>query len=138
MKTVIKILILCLIISPSLHSQTYTYDAKNQLVQVRYASGATLTYTYDAVGNRKSEVYVQALLPTYTFTGNGNWSNPANWLNNAVPPATVPSGIQIIIDPAPGGECVLNVNQTILSGASIMVRGNKRLRVPGNVKLQQP
>ncbi len=27
-----------------------------------------------------------ALADTYTFTGAGNWSDPANWLNNLVPP----------------------------------------------------
>ncbi len=73
---------------------------------------------------------------TYTFVGNGNWSNPLNWLNNAVPPAVLPQGDQIVIYPLANGECVLNVPQTVPSGSSIFVVAGKKLRIQGNFLVQ--
>ena len=73
---------------------------------------------------------------TYTFNGNGNWDNPANWSNGTVPPATLPSGSQIVIDPSAGGECVLNVTQHISVGATFTVKTGKVLRLPQNLILQ--
>src|SRR5215467_2498137 len=35
---------------------------------------------------------------TYIFTGNGNYDNPANWFNNNMPPAVLPSGSEIDIN----------------------------------------
>jgi hypothetical protein len=72
---------------------------------------------------------------TYTFTGNGNWNLAANWANGAIPPNPLNSGA-IIIDPAPGGQCLLNISQTIQAGASITVRSGKSLIVPGNLQIQ--
>lgn len=73
---------------------------------------------------------------TYRFTGNGNWSNPANWTDNMVPPLALPLGENIIIDPVAGGECVLDVNMTVTSAGSIMVMAGKRFRIPGNLTIQ--
>lgn len=73
---------------------------------------------------------------TYTFTGNGNWDIAANWKNNAIPPATLPSGDAIIIDPIVGGQCLLNITQHIAAGASMMVNPGKTLVVPGNLTIQ--
>lgn len=73
---------------------------------------------------------------TYFFTGNGNWSDPANWTNNMVPPTTLPLGEHIIIDPVAGGECVLDVSMTITSAGSITVMAGKRFRIPGNLIIQ--
>jgi CubicO group peptidase (beta-lactamase class C family) len=72
----------------------------------------------------------------FTFTGNGLWSNSANWQNGAVPPATLPRGSQVIINPASGGECVLDVQQTISKGASLTVSSAKKLRVNGNLTIK--
>ncbi|MEP6674407.1 MAG: hypothetical protein ABJA78_04605 [Ferruginibacter sp.] len=69
---------------------------------------------------------------TYTFNGNGNWDNPANWSNNTVPPAVLPAGSQIVIDPS-AGECVLNVTQTVSAGATLTVKTGKIFRIPGNL-----
>jgi hypothetical protein len=73
---------------------------------------------------------------TYTFTGNGNWNVPGNWSGNLVPPAILTSGSQIVINPAAAGECVLNVTQTLMPGASINVMSNKKFRVPGRLVQQ--
>ena len=70
---------------------------------------------------------------TYTFTGSGNWDVPANWLNNSMPPAVLPSCSQIIVDPPLGQEAVLNVTQTVSPGGKIKVMANKKFRIPGNL-----
>lgn len=69
----------------------------------------------------------------YVFNGNGNWSDSSNWLNNAVPPAVLPSEADILINPAGTGECILNISQVVSTGGSLLVQENKRLRIPGNL-----
>jgi hypothetical protein len=72
----------------------------------------------------------------YTFTGNGNWDVPANWLNNKIPPATLSSGDQIIIDPVLNGHCILNITQHIASGAKLIIATGKDLTIPGTLNVQ--
>ena len=74
---------------------------------------------------------------TYTFNGNGNWSNAANWVNKMKPPATIAGTYKIFIDPVPGGECVLDVNQQITEGAIFTVRSGKAFVIPGNLHINQ-
>lgn len=76
------------------------------------------------------------LIPTYNFTGSGNWNDASNWENNLVPPSVVPAGSQVLINPPTGGECVVNVNQTIPAGASLIVTEGKKMRVAGNLIVQ--
>jgi hypothetical protein len=76
------------------------------------------------------------LATTYTFTGNGNWNVAANWSNNTIPPSTLPSGSAIVINHMAGGQCVLNVSQTISTGASITVLTGKNLVVNGGLTIQ--
>lgn len=73
---------------------------------------------------------------TYTFLGNGNWSDAVNWLENKIPPAVLPSGSSIYIEPQDGGQCVLNISQTISQGATITVNPNKKFIVPGVLNIQ--
>lgn len=73
---------------------------------------------------------------SFTFTGNGNWSTAANWSNNLVPPAILPHGSQITINPSGTGECILNVQQRVSSSASIVVQTGKRFRIMGNLLIQ--
>jgi hypothetical protein len=73
----------------------------------------------------------------YTFNGNGLWTNPANWTNNLVPPANLPAGSQIIINPVAGGQCVLNTAQNILPGATLTVNAFKNFIVGGNMTVLQ-
>ena len=72
----------------------------------------------------------------YTFTGNGNWNVAANWIGNKIPPATLPTGSKIIIRPAAGGECVLNVQQTVPEGTEIIVENDKQFRINGNLTIR--
>ncbi|MEO6455383.1 MAG: kelch repeat-containing protein [Ginsengibacter sp.] len=69
----------------------------------------------------------------YSFTGNGNWSNPANWSNNTIPPASLPAGNSIIIN----GECIVDVSQIIEKGASITVAQGKSMNIVGNLTIQK-
>lgn len=72
----------------------------------------------------------------YTFTGNGDWGNAANWSNNTIPPAVLPPGAEIIIDPSLNGECVLSATQTVSAGAKFLVKQGKNFRITGNLEMQ--
>ena len=73
---------------------------------------------------------------TYVFTGNGNWSNAANWLNGAIPPATLPINCAIEINPIAGGECLLDVTEHISTGATLTVKAGKIIQIPGSLIIQ--
>ena len=79
---------------------------------------------------------VSNLAPTYIFAGNGNWDVPANWSNNLVPPAQIISGSEIIINPAPGGQCILNIPYTITAGVKLTVNSATQFIVQGNLVVQ--
>jgi glucose/arabinose dehydrogenase len=72
----------------------------------------------------------------YTFTGNGNWTNPANWSNNTIPPSNSLTGSIIAIRPIVGGECIVNVPVTIATGTKILIENNKQLRMNSNLVIQ--
>lgn len=72
---------------------------------------------------------------TYTFTGNGNWSVPAYWSNNTIPPDTLPPYDNIIINPIDGGQCTLDKIQYISNGASLQINAAKNFVIPGLLKL---
>jgi hypothetical protein len=95
-----------------------------------YFTGEIGTYLLDVTVTRE-----QAAISIYTFTGNGNWDNAANWLNGAKPPTTLSSGQEIIINPQVGGECILNVSQTVPAGAKFTVKPNAKFRVVGGLKV---
>ncbi len=98
--------------------------------------------------NEDGELYITSLIRNsvqrvlasgavrYSFTGNGNWNDAANWSNNTIPPASLPSGSEILIDPAVNGECVLDIAQTISPGARLIVKDDKQFRVLGNLTIQ--
>lgn len=73
---------------------------------------------------------------SFTFTGNGNWSTAANWSNSLIPPANLPHGSQININPSGTGECVLDVQQKVLSSSAITVQAGKKFRIMGNLIVQ--
>lgn len=81
-------------------------------------------------------VYLYQSSNVYTFTGSGNWTDPANWLYNAVPPAVLPANAEIIINTQTGGECILNTSQTISQGGKFTVMSNKKLKIPLNLSIQ--
>ncbi len=68
----------------------------------------------------------------FSFTGNGNWSNPANWSGNNVPPATLPAGYSVVIN----GNCILDVTQHVQTGASITVTAGSTLLILGSLTIQ--
>jgi hypothetical protein len=71
----------------------------------------------------------------YIFTGNGNFSDVSQWQDGNKPPSVVPLGVEIIIDPAPGGQCILNTPLTLQSGAQLSVAPGKTLVVPNGVQV---
>jgi hypothetical protein len=74
---------------------------------------------------------------TYTFTGNGNWSYNANWANSIKPPAILPNNGLIIIDPLLYGECLLDVIQTVPSGASLRVQPGKKFTINSSLRIKK-
>ncbi len=95
--------------------------------------GGTLTgwgLNFNA-GSNNCTILATPLVTTYTFTGNGNWNVASNWSNNTIPPSVLPSGGSIVINHAAGGQCVLNVSQTIGPGAGITVMTGKNLVIAG-------
>jgi len=79
---------------------------------------------------------VSQLNQTYTFTGNGNWGNAANWNNGNIPPSPLPATNQIVINHTAGGQCVLNILQTIETGGSLTVNSGMNLVVQGNLRIE--
>ncbi len=73
---------------------------------------------------------------TYTFTGNGNWSQAANWVSGIIPPAVLPAGSTILINPAANDECILDISQQIMPGGYFTVSPGKKLLIPGNLLIQ--
>lgn len=74
---------------------------------------------------------------TYRFIGNGAWTMEENWLGNKIPPALLPAGYMIIVDPENGGECLLNVFQIISSGAALELLPAKRLKILTGLVFQE-
>jgi hypothetical protein len=74
---------------------------------------------------------------SFIFIGNGNWDEANNWLNNTIPPATLPSCYEIIIDPQVDGECILNVPQTVSAGGKLTVKAGKKFRILSNLIIEE-
>lgn len=113
----------------------YTYDKLHRIVIVSLSEKGVYSFGYDNNGNRKFQNSV-GNISVYHFIGNGSWSIPSNWHNNIIPPLELPVGSEIIIDPFPDGECILDVNQKIMIGAKIRVMAGKKLRIPANINFQ--
>lgn len=72
----------------------------------------------------------------YIFNGIGDWNINTNWLNNTIPPDTLPANSEIIINPTGDSECILNITQTILPGAKISIKSGKKFRVISHLIIQ--
>lgn len=73
------------------------------------------------------------LVNGYRFIGNGNWSNPANWEAGKVPPAVLPAGSYVYVQPTAGGKCILDISQQISSDDNIVIASGKNLIITGNL-----
>lgn len=94
-----------------------------------YELGANVTATGTILNDDTPKVYV--------FTGSGNYNVPANWDNGIVPPLTVLTGDEVVIDPPNGGECILNVPVTVMPGAKFEVKPGKVLRINNALQLKK-
>ena len=94
-----------------------------------YFTGDIGTYLLDITITRATQ-------SIYTFTGNGNWNNAANWVGSSIPPTPLTTGKEIIINPQIGGECILNIAQTISTGAKLTLAPNARFKIAGSLTQQ--
>jgi hypothetical protein len=72
----------------------------------------------------------------YTFLGNGNWDDAGNWSHQKIPPSNLTGNQMILIDPAPNGECILNIEQHVTGGAILKLLPNARFRVTAGCLIQ--
>ena len=117
-------------------SNTYSSGSlnHNDTLSCMMTSGGTCGTLQNVMSN---QIIIKIPEPVYTFTGNGNWNIPANWSNNLVPPAKLLYCSQIIVNPSAGGECILNVPQTIAPASRITVATGKKFRVLSNLLIVQ-
>jgi hypothetical protein len=116
--------------SSSAINPTHIYAIPNTYQVKLIAYNGHLTDTFSL------PIVVNPVNFTYTFTGNGNWTDPANWSNNLIPPAVLPGTNNIIINPIDGGICIFNGLQKISTGASFTVSANKKLVAQGSLVIQ--
>lgn len=79
--------------------------------------------------------YKARTVNVYKFIGDGDWTDTANWENNTVPPAILPSNGFIFVQPVTGGKCVLNIDQQIQQGSCLVVLAGKNLIINGNLTI---
>ena len=72
----------------------------------------------------------------YLFRGDGNWSNPLNWQYHRIPPRMLPAGFAIRIEPLNNGTCVLDRQQELSPGASLLIEPGKKLLIPGSMEIR--
>jgi len=72
---------------------------------------------------------------SYTFNGNGNWNDASNWVDQLVPPTVLERDATITISPSAGGECILNVSQTITTGTHLVIPEGIKFKINGNLEI---
>jgi hypothetical protein len=80
--------------------------------------------------------FVNDYFTGYVFNGNGNWSDSANWKYNLVPPANLVPGNSILIDPAAGGNCTLDIQYKLSTGTKLQVTPGKNFIIEGDLQVQ--
>ena len=71
----------------------------------------------------------------FRFIGNGNWTLNANWQNGLVPPDSLYAPDTIYISPATAGACILNKQQTILPGGTMIITDGTNFIITGGIIL---
>jgi hypothetical protein len=108
----------------------YGYISNEKFVRIIGGFTITVTQKLRAFDIRN---FVSNLPVTYIFSGNGNWSESSNWSDKLIPPATLGDNSQIIIDPLPGGACILNIPYTLSSGSPLVIQTGKNFIIQGNL-----
>ncbi|HSK11827.1 MAG TPA: hypothetical protein VK907_01375 [Phnomibacter sp.] len=99
-------------------------------MQFRDARGLWSSAVTDTVGVTIPELNI------YRFVGTGNWSNEANWQHGRKPATDLPGCKEIIIDHAPGGVCILDVQQNLLKNSKLTVLPGKQFVIPKEIILK--
>ncbi|MFT3981560.1 MAG: hypothetical protein QM687_13890 [Ferruginibacter sp.] len=116
-------------------------DCSLQDISIHSDSTIYITGSLDNIGtNNDLLLLAHKRLPdttgsVYIFNGDGLWTDAANWLDNTIPPVSLPNGATIIIDPVPGGTSILNIQQNIEPGGKIIVYSNAHLLIEGDLNI---
>ena len=111
----------------------YGYISNEKFVKVLFGNTVTI---YQQLKAFDISQLVSDLKTTYIFWGNGFWNMAGNWTDGLMPPPTLAPNSQVIIDPLPGGECVLNIPYTLTGGTPLIINNGKKLLIAGNLILQ--
>ena len=109
-------------------SHVYTQQGVYPVTLIAFNGALQDTFTLN--------VRVNPVNQSFSFIGSGNWSDPANWSGAMVPPQVLPAGSTIFVRPSAGGDCILDITQTIAAGASLTIASGVRLILPGNLRIQ--
>lgn len=88
------------------------------------------SFKYSPVFIVTSQPVVYTFINIYGSTpGDGNWANPANWTNDRVPPNIITAGMEVVISPIVGNECIFTGQLFVQPGGKITVQPGKKLTV---------
>ncbi len=123
---------------------TAASGGKVYLTGLTNSSGSTLASAGAHQGNYAGGTYDAfiaqfdggaAAAAGFMFTGTGNWSNAANWQGGITPPAVIPPGVTVQINPV-SGVCIIDTPVTFSPGAVLVVLDGKQLLINGNLAIQ--
>lgn len=115
-------------------TSTYGYISNEKFVG--YIGGTPFVTINQKLSSFNVANFVADIAATYIFIGNGNWNDPANWNNNIVPLSPIGPGSEIVINPSPGGRCILNIPYTLSAGSTLVVNPDRNFIIQGNLSLQ--
>lgn len=90
-----------------------------------------IAYTNNALGGGLFRGEMPVNLPkssVFKFIGNGDWDVVSNWEFQQKPPHALSGDKLILIDPVPGGECLLNGQLQLENGVRLKLRPGKIFR----------
>jgi len=82
--------------------------------------------TYTKGEELYSGIVPSAYRTTYTFTGTGYITNAGNWTDGQKPPTEIPKGVEVIIAPGAGGECIIDF-PLIVKGGKLTIAKNAKV-----------
>jgi hypothetical protein len=80
--------------------------------------------------------WVSGMRQSFIFWGNGTWATASNWTDKLMPPTTPARPSQVIIDPLPGGTCLVAAPVALAAGLPLVLQRGKQLQVQQEMRWQ--